>query len=132
MAVQLSLEDNDIAPTTGTGSGVLALRTRPCLSAPVDRQCCFYGDPTKGDGWALIDAGLPTSRGSIIDAAEHRFGRNTRPSAIILTHGHFDHPGRSKHWRAIGMYQSMPILWSFPTLTDKRPIHRQILRSAVG
>jgi hypothetical protein len=49
--------------------GRTRLRTRPCLSAPVDRQCHFLGDPTKGDGWGLIDAGLPTSNGSIIDAA---------------------------------------------------------------
>src|SRR2546430_14769453 len=43
--------------------------------------------------WVLIDAGLPTSARRIFKIAEQRFGRKTRPAAIILTHGHFDHVG---------------------------------------
>jgi glyoxylase-like metal-dependent hydrolase (beta-lactamase superfamily II) len=39
----------------------------------------------------LIDTGLPTSRNMIIETAEARFGHNTRPSAIVMTHAHFDH-----------------------------------------
>lgn len=51
----------------------------------------FVGRP--GEPWALIDAGLPGSASKIFDAAEARFGAGTRPEAIYLTHGHFDHRG---------------------------------------
>ncbi|MDT0676658.1 MBL fold metallo-hydrolase [Autumnicola musiva] len=45
------------------------------------------------DDWILIDAGMPKSGKEIVEVAEKRFGKDTRPKAIILTHGHFDHVG---------------------------------------
>ncbi|MDB5352142.1 MAG: yflN 1 [Planctomycetota bacterium] len=52
----------------------------------------FVGGP--GDrNWVLVDAGMPGSAHRIAHAAENRFGAGSRPSAIILTHGHFDHVG---------------------------------------
>jgi glyoxylase-like metal-dependent hydrolase (beta-lactamase superfamily II) len=44
------------------------------------------------NGWVLIDAGLPMSDGRIRRWAESHFG-SRKPSAILLTHGHFDHVG---------------------------------------
>lgn len=54
----------------------------------------YYGGPATGDaGWVLIDAGLKGTAKMIIAAAEARFGEGTRPLAIVMTHGHFDHVG---------------------------------------
>ena len=36
---------------------------------------------------------MPKCANEIISVAEDRFGTNSRPKAIILTHGHFDHVG---------------------------------------
>jgi glyoxylase-like metal-dependent hydrolase (beta-lactamase superfamily II) len=47
-------------------------------------------------GWTLIDAGLYVSAGKIKHWAEGHFGKNTKPDAIVLTHGHFDHVGAIK------------------------------------
>jgi len=54
----------------------------------------FYGRPGAGDRqWLLIDAGVFGTASMISDAAARRFGKDSRPAAIILTHGHFDHVG---------------------------------------
>lgn len=49
-------------------------------------------DQTTGE-WALVDAGLKWSAAKIKHMAEELFGEGSMPSAIILTHGHFDHVG---------------------------------------
>lgn len=68
------------------------------------------------DAWVLIDAGLPGSSDTIVQAAEEAFGKGTRPEAIFLTHGHFDHvgafPDLFDHWD-VPVYahpQEMPFL----------------------
>jgi glyoxylase-like metal-dependent hydrolase (beta-lactamase superfamily II) len=54
----------------------------------------FVGLPNAGDGrWVLVDAGVSGSASVIRSAAQARFGQSGRPSAIVLTHGHFDHVG---------------------------------------
>ena len=58
----------------------------------------YVGLPSAGDrNWILIDAGIPGSAAAIRRGAEERFGKDARPMAIILTHGHFDHVGALKH-----------------------------------
>ncbi len=63
----------------------------------------YYGRPgSASNSWVLIDAGVPGTYHTILGAAEKRFGKDSRPAAIVMTHGHFDHVGALKdlaeHW----------------------------------
>jgi glyoxylase-like metal-dependent hydrolase (beta-lactamase superfamily II) len=50
----------------------------------------FVRDRTSGQ-WAVIDTGMPGFAATIRRIGEQLFG--TTPTAILLTHGHFDHVG---------------------------------------
>ena len=66
----------------------------------------FLGPPDAGDrGWVLVDSGMPGSLQRIVDAAASLFGAGSRPSAIVLTHGHFDH---------VGSLQALAERWDAP------------------
>lgn len=87
---------------------------------------------------------MPESAGEIIAVAEECFGVNSRPKAIVLTHGHFDHVGAVvdlvKHWNGGAVakmspffpiepvnlgdqVQALPADGTVPHLTDFRWIH---------
>ena len=55
---------------------------------------CLVGDPVnKKDGWVLVDTGPEAAADFIVENARERFGRTSRPNAIILMHGHIAHAG---------------------------------------
>jgi glyoxylase-like metal-dependent hydrolase (beta-lactamase superfamily II) len=54
----------------------------------------YIGMPGEGgDRWALVDCGVTGTTRLILAAVEERFGRDSRPCCIVMTHGHFDHVG---------------------------------------
>jgi glyoxylase-like metal-dependent hydrolase (beta-lactamase superfamily II) len=63
----------------------------------------FVGQP--GSEWTLVDAGLSMGAAQILEVAAARYGQDSRPSAIILTHGHFDH---------IGALEPLLAVWDVP------------------
>lgn len=86
---------------------VIAIRT---LMANI----CLIGRPDAKDGeWVLIDAGIPYSTGIILRAVRQRFGREVRPAAIILTHGHFDH---------VGALKQLAARWDVPVYAHEREL----------
>lgn len=46
--------------------------------------------------WVLIDTGLKSSAAKIKKMVASVFGPDSKPAAILLTHGHFDHTGSLK------------------------------------
>jgi glyoxylase-like metal-dependent hydrolase (beta-lactamase superfamily II) len=53
-------------------------------------NACIVGESRE---WVLVDTGLENSYEYILKSIDKRFGESSRPKAIILTHGHFDHVG---------------------------------------
>jgi glyoxylase-like metal-dependent hydrolase (beta-lactamase superfamily II) len=71
---------------------------------PVSIANVYFVDGARGE-WVMVDAGMPGKADQIREAAERRYGPGARPSAILLTHGHFDHAGSALE---------LSILWDVP------------------
>jgi glyoxylase-like metal-dependent hydrolase (beta-lactamase superfamily II) len=88
------------ATSIASGVGTEVLPDLFCYTVQIV-NICTVGN-SKSDEFVLIDAGMPKSADEIISVTEERFGTNSRPKAIILTHGHFDHVGAVieliNHW----------------------------------
>jgi len=110
--------DNHIIPMTSVSAGK-GREVAPDVYYYTNQivNVIFVGSPETGR-WVLVDAGMPMSGHNILKAAEERFGEGTRPQAIVLTHGHFDHVGSIVHlleaWPGVPVY-AHPL--EFPYLT---------------
>lgn len=77
-----------------------------------------YGIATANGGWILVDTGLPFAAGLVRKWGESRFGGPA--SAIVLTHGHFDHVSGAAD---LAQAWSIPIYahpLEFPYLTGEK------------
>jgi glyoxylase-like metal-dependent hydrolase (beta-lactamase superfamily II) len=57
------------------------------------------------ENYILVDTGLENSAKFILECIEDKFGKNSKPKAILLTHGHFDH---------VGSVIKLSELWNIP------------------
>lgn len=89
------------ATSVGNGLGAEVLPDVFCYTIQIV-NIVLVGNPNTEE-FVLIDTGMPNSADEIISVTENRFGKNRRPKAIILTHGHFDHVGAIielvQHWQ---------------------------------
>ena len=113
------------ATSIGSGVGTEVLPDVYCHTIQIV-NICFIGNPESNE-FVLIDAGMPGSSDDIISLSKERFGSDTRPKAIILTHGHFDHVGAIielvRHWD-IPVYAhelEMPFLTGSMSYPDPDP-----------
>lgn len=53
----------------------------------------LVGNPEKNKHWTLVDAGPEHSAKFIFTCAEERFGKGSKPQAILLTHAHLEQVG---------------------------------------
>ncbi|MCT2536524.1 MBL fold metallo-hydrolase [Aquibacillus koreensis] len=85
-------DDYKFIPATSIGSGV-GIEVLPDLFSYTVQIVNIMLVGATRDAFVLVDAGMPNQAEEIIAAVEDRFGPDSRPKAIILTHGHFDHVG---------------------------------------
>lgn len=73
----------------------------------------FLGEPERDTPWYLVDAGLGNCSDKIKEAAGDLFGYKSKPEAIILTHGHFDH---------VGAIKELIAFWDVPVYAHKKEL----------
>jgi glyoxylase-like metal-dependent hydrolase (beta-lactamase superfamily II) len=85
-------EHDTFIPMTSVNSG-MGREVKPDVFYYTDQiaNIICIGDPN--GKWVLVDAGMPNAAEDIKSFVEGRFGEGSRPEAILLTHGHFDHVG---------------------------------------
>ena len=94
MTQQIPLDASARAAERETADGTHEIAPDLAYRRVVMVNVAFVGRPGAGDrNWVLVDAGVSGTKALIKNAADARFGTGARPSAIIMTHGHFDHVG---------------------------------------
>ena len=94
----MQTEDNKFEETflpmtsIGSGVGIAVLPDVYCYTNQIV-NLCLIGNPSESNEFVLVDAGMPKSADEIMNTVAERFGENSQPKAIVLTHGHFDHVG---------------------------------------
>lgn len=77
-------------PTLSRGDAVQRVTDDVVFLQIVFANVYFVGTP---EAWVLVAAGLFGSADRIAETAEEHFGAGSRPAAIVMTHGHFEHVG---------------------------------------
>lgn len=114
-------KDHHSIPMTSVSSGKVREVTKDVAYYTDQIVNLIFTRVPREVGWVLVDAGMPNSSSRIIEIAEERYGKGTRPHAIILTHGHFDHVGSIvdllNEWGNVPVYAHSA---EFPFLTGKQ------------
>src|SRR4051812_47815869 len=105
MNKQIALTETAVAPARGEWKHSDELIPDVACERIKIVNVAFVGQPSVG-GWVLVDAGVGDCGHTIRKAAAERFGEESRPSAIILTHAHFDHIGAVK---GLANYWDVPV-----------------------
>lgn len=94
MTAQIPLDPAAILEVAYPDDGTIEISSDMAYRRLLMVNVIFYGLPSCGDRrWVLVDTGLHGFAQRISSIAEGRFGEDSRPAAIILTHGHADHSG---------------------------------------
>lgn len=100
---KISISESDVVSMDRIAPGVLGLRI-----LLVNLFAVSIGD----EGWVLVDAGLPLSAEYIQNWCRKHFGES-KPSSIVLTHGHFDH---------VGGLKTLADRWDVPVYAHEREL----------
>lgn len=73
----------------------------------------FVVENSEDNNWILVDTGLENSDNFILKTIKNRFGENTKPLYILLTHGHFDH---------VGSVKKLMEYWNVPVYANEREL----------
>ena len=94
MTVQIPLGEAARAAEEVDAADMRAVRADVAYLRTAIVNVAFVGPAGAPDrGWVLVDAGILGTKSTILKGAASRFGPNSRPAAILQTHGHFDHIG---------------------------------------
>lgn len=53
----------------------------------------YFIQDKEATGWVMVDAGLKSTARKVRNLVAEVFGKGSKPTAIIMTHAHFDHRG---------------------------------------